>query len=41
MTVHTLQASKKVKGILLTADDTLYEKTNKETSTIHLKGYKV
>jgi len=34
-------ASKKVKGILLTADDTLYEKANKETSTIHLKNYKV
>jgi len=34
-------ASKKVKGILLTADDALYEKASKEIPTIHLKNYKV
>jgi predicted nucleic acid-binding protein len=33
-------ASKKVKGILLTADDILYEKASKDVPTIHLKDYK-
>jgi hypothetical protein len=33
-------ASKKIKGILLTADDILYEKASKDIPTIHLKDYK-
>jgi len=32
-------ASEKVKGILLTADDILYEKAGKEIPTIHLKDF--
>ena len=35
-----VKASKKVKATLLTADDILYNKACKETTTLHLKDYR-